>query len=191
MANMQYNVMLTWWQITNGWLNANETRDAASVCGGHVSFAFNHQKYCELSKGSNIHKLRRGFYSCTEWSLWLCHCDVIHWDKQGCATVASPLTCGFLSLDHQSTREFHVLHSHASKTIGMPWGVCGGVCDNAGKIGSCCELRHGFPVWIIMNNNHIIINKISTLLYLRLHIKQGFTQQALRYITTRSQWWDW
>ena len=26
----QYNVMFNWWQITNGWLNANETRDAAS-----------------------------------------------------------------------------------------------------------------------------------------------------------------
>ena len=44
----QYNVMFNWWQITNGWLNANETRDAASVHCGFASFAFNH-----LSTGSS------------------------------------------------------------------------------------------------------------------------------------------
>ena len=43
----QYNVMFNWWQITNGWLNANETRDAASVHCGYVSFAFNHRKYID------------------------------------------------------------------------------------------------------------------------------------------------
>ena len=57
----QYNVMFNWWQITNGWLNANETRDAASVHCGYASFAFNHRKYCiNLRMWSKIHKLRRG-----------------------------------------------------------------------------------------------------------------------------------
>ena len=40
----EYYVMFIWWQMTNGWLNANETRDAPSVFCGYASFAFNHRK---------------------------------------------------------------------------------------------------------------------------------------------------